>query len=49
VPADEREPLLAHLHAMDAAALDAFGEIARRTPPQARDALRRELAGLPRR
>ncbi len=49
VPADEREPLLAHLHAMDAAALDAFGEIARRTPPQARDTLRRELAGLPRR
>lgn len=47
VPADEREPLLAHLHAMDPAALDAFGEIARRTPPQARDALRRKLAGLP--
>ena len=49
VPADEREPLLAHLHAMDPAALDAFGAIARRTPPQARDTLRRELAGLPRR
>ena len=49
VPADEREPLLAHLHAMDPAALDAFAAIARRTPPQARDALRRELAGLPRR
>jgi hypothetical protein len=47
VPADEREPLLAHLHAMDPAALDALGEIARRTPPQARDALRRKLAGLP--
>lgn len=49
VPADERDPLLAHLHAMDPAALDAFAGIARRTPPQARDALRRELAGLPRR
>jgi hypothetical protein len=32
---------------MDPAALDALGEIARRTPPQARDALRRKLAGLP--
>jgi hypothetical protein len=49
VPADEREPLLARLHAMDPAALDAFAAIARRTPPQARDALRREVAGLPRR
>ena len=47
VPADEREPLLARLHALDPAALDAFGEVARRTPPQARDALRRKLAGLP--
>jgi hypothetical protein len=43
VPADEREPLLARLHAMDAAALDALGEVARRTPPQSREALRRRL------
>jgi hypothetical protein len=43
VPAEEREPLLARLHAMDAAALDALGVLAQRTPPQARAALRRQV------
>jgi hypothetical protein len=46
VPAGEREPLLARLHAMDAVSLDALGQVARRTPPQAREALRRRLLGL---
>jgi hypothetical protein len=43
VPAEEREPLLARLRAMDAAALDALGMLAQRTPPQAREALRRQV------
>jgi hypothetical protein len=43
VPASERDPLLARLHAMDAASLDALGVLAQRTPPQAREALRQEM------
>lgn len=43
VPAAEREPLLARLHAMDTAALDALCVLAQRTPPQSRDALRRQV------
>jgi hypothetical protein len=41
--------LLARLHAMDAASLDALGELALRTPPQARDALRLQLVSAPER
>jgi len=47
VRANERDPLLARLHAMDGASLDALGEVASRTPPQARDALRRQLVSAP--
>jgi hypothetical protein len=43
VPAAEREPLLARLHAMDTASLDALGVLAQRTPPQSRETLRRRL------
>jgi hypothetical protein len=43
VPATERESLLARLHAMDSAALDALALLAQRTPPQERDALRKRL------
>lgn len=43
VPAAERGPLLARLHAMDAASLDALGLLAQRAPPQSRDALRHRL------
>lgn len=45
VPASERDPLLARLHAMDAASLDALGVLAQRTPPQSREALRQEMLG----
>lgn len=45
VPVAERAPLLARLHAMDGDALDALALLAQRTPPQARDALRRRLIG----
>lgn len=46
VPDAEREPLLARLQAMDAAALDALAVLAQRTPPQSRGALRRRLLGV---
>lgn len=49
VPAGERDSLLARLHAMDGDELDALGEIALRTPPQAREALRRQLVSAPER
>jgi hypothetical protein len=45
VPASERDPLLARLHAMDAESLDALAVLAQRTPPQSREALRREMLG----
>ena len=45
VPASERDPLLARLHAMDAASLDALGVLAQRTPPQSREALRQRMLG----
>lgn len=45
VPDEEREPLLARLHAMDAASLDALAVRAQREPPQSREALRRDLIG----
>jgi hypothetical protein len=47
VPAGEREPLLARLHAMDANALDALGLPAQLSPPQAREALRQRLLAAP--
>jgi hypothetical protein len=47
VPADERDPLLARLRAMDPAALDALAVLAQRTPPQARETLRQRLLSGP--
>lgn len=47
VSEDERAPLLAILRDMNADELQALGRIAWRTPPERRDALRRELIGLP--
>ncbi|PNS08534.1 hypothetical protein [Solilutibacter silvestris] len=43
VPEDERAPLLGILHEMNADELQALGRIAWRTPPEQRDALRKEL------
>jgi hypothetical protein len=43
VPAAQREPLLAALHELSALQLDDLATLAQRTPPQERDALRREL------
>src|SRR5690606_23319234 len=43
VPAAQREPLLAVLHELSALQLDDLATLAQRTPPQERDALRREL------
>lgn len=47
VPEDERASLLAILRGMNTDELQALGRIAWRTPPEQRDALRRELIGLP--
>lgn len=47
VPEDERASLLAILRGMNTDELQALGRIAWRTPPGQRDALRRELIGLP--
>jgi hypothetical protein len=43
VPAAQREPLLAMLHALSPLELDDLATLAQRTPPQGRDELRREL------
>lgn len=43
VPAAQRDPLLAILHELSPLQLDDLATLAQRTPPQARDALRREL------
>lgn len=43
VPAAQREPLLATLHQLSLLQLDDLATLAQRTPPQERDALRREL------
>ena len=47
VPPDERESLLATLRALPPQALADLGVLAQRTPPQAREALRRELLAQP--
>ena len=47
VPPDERESLLAALRALPPQALTDLGVLAQRTPPQAREALRRELLAQP--
>ena len=47
VPPDERESLLAALRALPPQALADLGVLAQRTPPQAREALRRELLAQP--
>ena len=47
VPPDERESLLATLRALPLQALADLGVLAQRTPPQAREALRRELLAQP--
>lgn len=43
VPAAQRQPLLAALHGLSPLQLDDLATLAQRTPPQDRDALRREL------
>ncbi|HXH00734.1 MAG TPA: DUF3106 domain-containing protein [Xanthomonadaceae bacterium] len=43
VPAEQRQPLLQVLHAMTAPQLTDLGMLAQRTPPEARDELRRAL------
>jgi hypothetical protein len=43
VPVAEREALLAALHELSPLQLDDLATLAQRTPPQERDALRREL------
>ncbi|MDQ2702289.1 MAG: DUF3106 domain-containing protein [Pseudomonadota bacterium] len=43
VPSAEREPLLVALHELSPLQLDDLATLAQRTPPQERDALRREL------
>lgn len=45
VPANERAPLLAVLHEMPASQVRDLATLAQRTPPQEREALRRELLG----
>lgn len=47
VPEDERTPLLRILHEMSPDELAMLGRIAWRTPPQQRDALRKELLDVP--
>ncbi|MGG6463245.1 hypothetical protein [Solilutibacter silvestris] len=47
VPEDERAPLLRILHDMNADELAELGRIAWRTPPEQRDALRKELMNVP--
>lgn len=47
VPEDERAPLLRILHEMDGDQLQMLGRIAWRTPPEQRDALRKELIDVP--
>lgn len=47
VPEDERAPLLRILHDMNADELTMLGRIAWRTPPEQRDALRKELMNVP--
>lgn len=47
VPEDERAPLLRILRDMDGDQLAMLGRIAWRTPPERRDALRRELIAVP--
>ena len=47
VPEDEREPLLRVLRAMSPLQLQALGRIAWRTPPAARELVRRQLIATP--
>ncbi|MBW8824022.1 MAG: hypothetical protein JF567_07325 [Xanthomonadales bacterium] len=47
VPEDQRAPLLRILHEMSADELAMLGRIAWRTPPEQRDALRKELIDVP--
>ena len=47
VPEEERAPVLRILHEMNADELQALGRIAWRTPPEQRDALRKELIDVP--
>ena len=47
VPPEEREPLLAALRALSPQALADLGVLAQRTPPQAREELRRGLLAQP--
>lgn len=47
VPADQRQPLLAMLRGMDAQQRADLAVLAQRTPPQDREALRKELLAIP--
>lgn len=47
VPEDERAPVLRVLHEMNPDELATLGRIAWRTPPEQRDALRKELMNVP--
>ena len=47
VPEDERQPLLGILRELDENQLAMLGRIAWRTPPEQRDALRRQLIAVP--
>lgn len=47
VPEDERQPLLGILRDLDGNELEMLGRIAWRTPPEQRDALRRQLIAVP--
>ncbi|WP_170288256.1 DUF3106 domain-containing protein [Marilutibacter maris] len=47
LPAEQQAPLLDVLHSMSAAQRRQLGVLVQRTPPQARDALRRELIATP--
>lgn len=47
VPEDERAPLLRILHEMNSDELAMLGRIAWRTPPERRDALRKQLIDVP--
>ncbi|WP_449465617.1 DUF3106 domain-containing protein [Stenotrophomonas humi] len=46
LPAEQREPMLALLHQLDAAQLEQLSLISQRTPPQERAALREQLLAL---
>ncbi|MNN89513.1 hypothetical protein D3C81_2073400 [compost metagenome] len=46
LPAEQREPMLALLHQLDAAQLEQLSLISQRTPPQERVALREQLLAL---